>query len=173
MLHFADRHGATLAALGWGFDEVFGAPAHWARLDHRGIGWFVRGGRIVHADAASIKIRAGGRALHPRSTGARMNRAASSALAPHELARDLRRPWFDMRRPHLFLARRDELADAVARLGNAPPRPFACAAPGLRRELARAAARAVLAERLLASVRPRPRRKLACDQRQMLLSLDA
>ena len=102
-----------------------------------------------------------------------MSQTAPSALAPHELARDLRRLWFDVRRPHLFLARRDELADAVARLGNAPPRPCACATPGLRRELARATARAALAERLLASVRPRPRRKRAGDGRQMLLPLDA
>lgn len=67
VLRFADRHGATLAALGWGFDEMFGAPAHWARLDQTGIGWFVRGGRIVHADAASIKFeREGARYTHAR-----------------------------------------------------------------------------------------------------------
>ncbi|MEQ1707792.1 MAG: hypothetical protein ABL864_05625 [Terricaulis sp.] len=102
-----------------------------------------------------------------------------NAPVPHvpdvrrELARKLRQLWFDYQRPHLFIARRDEIADEIERLGNAPPRPCACAAPGLRRELARAAARAVLAERLVASVRPRPRRKRACDQRQMLLPLDA
>ncbi len=101
-----------------------------------------------------------------------MSQTVPNGLAPHELARDLRRLWFDVRRPHLFLARRDELADAVARLGNAPPRPCACAAPGLRRELAYAVTRAVQAERLLASIRPRPRRKLRRDPRQNEFAFD-
>ena len=98
-----------------------------------------------------------------------MNRAASSALAPQELARQLRRLWFEVRRPHLFIARRDELADAVAHLGEPAPRPCACAAPALRRELARATARADRIERLLASARPRSRRRQACDLRQIEL----
>lgn len=67
VLRFADRYGATLADLGWTFDDVFRAPAHWGRTDQRGAAWFARGGRVIRADAASITLeREGVRSTLPR-----------------------------------------------------------------------------------------------------------
>lgn len=76
---------------------------------------------------------------------------------PNALAAELRRLWFDVRRPHLFYERRRELAARVAELCAASPC-SSCPAQNLRhaldgaRRTARAAqARADRAERLLAS----------------------
>ena len=104
-----------------------------------------------------------------------MSRAAPvpSIVSKCDLVRKTRKLWFDYRKPHLFIASRDEIADEIERLEISTPRPCACAAPSLRRELAQMRARFAQAEIMLASVRPRPRRKRACDQRQMLLPLDA
>lgn len=71
VLRFADRYSATLAALGWGFGEVFGLPEHWFRLDQRGAAWFVQGGRITCASETSIQFeRDGARYSHRRQARA-------------------------------------------------------------------------------------------------------
>ena len=68
VLLFADRYGAMLAGLGWSFNDVFGLHAYWFRLDRRGAAWFVRGGRIVEADADMIVIeRDSARYTHRRT----------------------------------------------------------------------------------------------------------
>jgi hypothetical protein len=84
---------------------------------------------------------------------------------PLALACELRRLWFDHRKPHVFDAAKRELAARIAALGAVSPC-RSCEASRLRhaldaaRQTARAARlRVERAERLLASVRPpRPRR---------------
>lgn len=47
---FADRHGATLDALGWTFAEIFGEPRAW--FGRRGAAWLEQG--LLEADALEI-----------------------------------------------------------------------------------------------------------------------
>jgi hypothetical protein len=84
---------------------------------------------------------------------------------PFALACELRKLWFDHRKPHVFDDAKRDLAARIAALGAVNPC-ASCEASRLRhaldaaRQSARAAtARAERAERLLASARrPRPRR---------------
>ena len=87
--------------------------------------------------------------------------------AAHELAAELRRLWFDPRRPHLFDDAKRDLAARIARL--ALPNPCAtCVAQSLRHSLdaARRGARAERdradrLERMLGTAVKRPRRSRA------------
>lgn len=66
----SDEFGAELAANGWTFEEVFGVGARWLRLDTRGAGWLVPGGRIVAIDSERIVYERGGDRLTHRRAGA-------------------------------------------------------------------------------------------------------
>ena len=97
---------------------------------------------------------------------------------PFALACELRRLWFDQRKPHVFDDAKRDLAARIAALGAVSPC-AACEASRLRHALdaARQSARAALARaeravRLLAGARrPRPRRcprrPTACDQLEL------
>jgi hypothetical protein len=87
--------------------------------------------------------------------------------AAHELAAELRRLWFDPRRPHLFDDAKRDLAARIARLAT-PNLCATCTAQSLRHSLdaARRTARAERdradrLERMLASAVRRPRRSRA------------
>jgi hypothetical protein len=97
---------------------------------------------------------------------------------PFALACELRKLWFDHRKPHVFDDAKRDLAARIAALGAVSPC-ASCEASRLRhaldaaRQSARAAqARAERAERLLAGARPprphrSPRRAAACDQLEL------
>lgn len=95
--------------------------------------------------------------------------------APAALAAELRRLWFDTRRPHVFDEAKRDLAARVAALGL--PKPCAhCPAASLRHALdaARRTARAEReraerAERLLVGARPPRRRRKQNNPRQLEL----
>jgi len=93
-----------------------------------------------------------------------MTASLTSPASAAALACELRRLWFNVNAPHVFDERKRELAARIAALA-APSPCSSCLAQSLRhaldaaRRTSRAAeARAVRAERLLASARPRRRR---------------
>jgi hypothetical protein len=56
----ADEHGAAFVANGWTFEDVFGAGADWSRVEQRGAGWLVPGGRITAIDGNVLTFERNG-----------------------------------------------------------------------------------------------------------------
>ena len=58
---FGGGHAVRLAALGWGFVELFAVPAHWGRLDRRGAAFFVRARPVIDITVDAIVFQADAR----------------------------------------------------------------------------------------------------------------